>query len=95
VNPLHFRPENDDRVDTSKEDATDWEDNALSNLYAWASWRFVPRWCEQHDHITSRWANAVFTTCPCCMFYRGLSMGIAATSSVLVIIFALMWVLVR
>jgi hypothetical protein len=85
MNPFHFRPDNDDRVDTSQDDATDWEDNALSNTLAWASWRFVPRWCEQKDHPTTRLADALFTTCPCCMMYRGIGVGVLGTlASVLV-----------
>jgi len=55
---------------------TDWEDNALSNSLAWASATFVPAWCQTPTHWTQRFADTLFTTCPCCMFFRGLALGI-------------------
>lgn len=70
---MQFRPEHDPRRDSPVE----WEDNALSNALAWASYRVTPRWCQTEDHWTSRVAQNLFTDCPCCLLFRGVVLGIA------------------
>ena len=35
----------------------------------------MPDWCQTEEHWTSRLVNYLFTSCPCCMFYRGFFFG--------------------
>jgi hypothetical protein len=68
---FHFRPENDTRA-TDGTDPIDWEDNWLSNGLAAASFYLTPKACQTPEHFTSRWTNYLFTTCPCCSYFRGV-----------------------
>ncbi|MGY2987697.1 hypothetical protein [Bradyrhizobium sp. USDA 4508] len=72
---MKFRPGDDPRHDP--EHPVDWEDNAISNTFAWASYKFMPSWCESPEHWTSRTTNYLFTDCPCCLLFRGIAVGIA------------------
>jgi len=69
-----FRPVNDTRVDDAT-DPIDWEDNAVSNAMAAVSFYVTPKACQTPEHFSSRFANLFYTTCPCCMFYRGLTVA--------------------
>ena len=53
----------------------EWEDNWLSNLLAYVSYKFLPNWCQTPEHWTSRVTQYLFTDCPCCILFRGLSIG--------------------
>jgi hypothetical protein len=75
TNPFRYRPKQQPDVDHDGKTVDDWEDNALSNALAWASITFVPTWCQDEQHWTGRLANSLFTTCPCCMVFRGLTLG--------------------
>jgi hypothetical protein len=87
---MRFRPADDPRntiddipgvtVDkTEPGTPVEWEDNALSNTFAWASYRLVPNWCQTPDHWTSRLTQYQFTDCPCCLFFRGITIGLVAS----------------
>jgi hypothetical protein len=80
VSPFAYRPSPDADVDHDG-NVPDWEDNALSNFLAWASTRFVPTWCQHERHWTSRFALTLFTTCPCCMIFRGIVIGFLVSSA--------------
>jgi hypothetical protein len=87
--PLHFRPPEQEDVDHDGHVVDDWEDNALSNSLAWASQTFLKNWCQTPEHWTSRFANYLYTSCPCCMIFRGLTIGfITSTLFWLIILFA-------
>lgn len=73
-NPFTYRPSPDADVDHDG-NVPDWEDNALSNGLAWASTVFTPTWCQNEQHWTARFAASLFTTCPCCMIFRGIAIG--------------------
>jgi len=76
VAPWRFRPENDPRnVGDAEEDRVDWEDNAASNVMAWTSHKVLPNFCQTDDHWTGKLAKVFFTTCPCCMLWRGITIG--------------------
>jgi hypothetical protein len=83
---MRFRPADDPRntiddipgVTTDKTEPgtpVEWEDNFLSNTFAWASYVLVPDWCQTPEHFTSRFTQYLFTDCPCCLFWRGLTFG--------------------
>jgi hypothetical protein len=55
-----------------------WVDNWLSNSLAWASHKLLPGWCHSEDHWTARVTQYLFTDCPCCMLFRGLTLGLVA-----------------
>ena len=75
-NPFRFRPtEPEADVDQDGEIA-DWEDNALSNFFAWASTIFTPTWCQNETHWTGRFAKFLWTSCPCCLLFRGVFLGL-------------------
>lgn len=71
---MRFRPEHDPRQGGPVE----WADNDVSNFFAWASYKFVPGWCQTEDHWTSRLTQSLFTDCPCCLLFRGLGLGLLA-----------------
>jgi hypothetical protein len=75
ANPFRYRPDQQPDIDHDGKVVDDWEDNALSNAMAWASLTFTPNWCQTPEHWTSRFALSLFTTCPCCMIFRGLTLG--------------------
>ena len=76
MNPFRYRP-TDPLVD-------DWSDNALSNAMAY----FSPSgWCQDEEHWTARLTDRLFASCPCCMLFRGLSIGSLVTAAVLIPIF--------
>ena len=69
---MKFRPEHDPHPGSPVE----WADNWLSNTMAYVSVTLVPNWCRTPDHWTSRAAQYLFTDCPCCMLFRGITVGI-------------------
>lgn len=73
-----FRPSDDPRSDED----SDWADNAVSNSFAWASHKFLPAWCQTPEHWTSRFTGYMFTTCPCCLLFRGIIIGMTFTGVV-------------
>jgi len=77
TSPFRFRPP-EPSADTDKDgEVADWQDNALSNALAWASVTFVPTWCQSEQDWASRFANYLWTSCPCCMLFRGITIGLA------------------
>lgn len=85
VNPFKYRPKHGGE-DPDVEDM-EWEDNALSNFMAWMSqqWPFEPM-CNTEQSTTSRIANYLYTDCPCCLFWRGVSVGIFSAVLILFLI---------
>jgi hypothetical protein len=61
---------------TTPNTPVEWADNPLSNLMAYASYKFLPNWCQTPEHWTSRLTQYLFTDCPCCLLFRGVSIGI-------------------
>lgn len=86
LNPFTYRPEET----TEEEGPEDWENNWLSNGFAWFADHVLPRWCKTPEHWTSRIANYFWTDCPCCLFWRsaitGAIFGVAFASVVAYII---------
>jgi hypothetical protein len=64
------------RGDPNPDSPVEWEDNWLSNLAAYVSHHFLPRWCQTPEHWTSRLSAYFWTDCPCCLFFRGVTVGI-------------------
>lgn len=80
INPFTFRP--GPAADTDKDgEIADWEDNALSNSLAWASTVFTPMWCQSDTHWTAKFATHLWTSCPCCMVFRGITIGAVLTTA--------------
>jgi hypothetical protein len=73
---MKFRPGKVPFGDPHPGTPVEWEDNAISNAMAWASYRFTPAWCQSKTHWTSRIAQYLFTDCPCCQLFRGLVVGL-------------------
>lgn len=89
MNPFRYRPSAPDLdVDHDGETVDDWADNPLSNALAWASVNTTPKWCQDETHWSNKIADYLFTTCPCCMMFRGIIIG-AALSSILWLIICL------
>lgn len=81
INPFRFRPDTPDTVPDAQAkeldgDTGEWADNGLSNAMAWGSRAFLPSWCDTPDHWTSRLKDYLDTSCPCCLFFRGLTLGL-------------------
>ena len=81
INPFRFRPETPDNAPEPEADdldggTGDWQDNWLSNAMAWSSRAFFPSWCDTPGHWTSRVTDYFDTSCPCCLFFRGTSIGV-------------------
>ena len=92
--PFTYRPPDQPDVDHDGKVVDDWEDNPVSNAFAYASVTFVPAWCQDEAHWTNRFALWLWTSCPCCMFYRGLAVGIFV-SGVLWLLLLLLYLAVR
>jgi len=103
---VKFRPADDPRntvsdipdvtVDGSEPGTpVEWEDNPLSNFFAWASFKLVPHWCQTPEHWTARLTQYQFTDCPCCLLFRGIAIGYVSGSvlSVLLGLFVCWWLL--
>lgn len=83
INPFRFRPHT---PDTTPEpgakaldgDTGDWADNWLSNGMAWGSRAFMSSWCDTPQHWTSRLNDYLHTSCPCCLLFRGVTIGLVA-----------------
>lgn len=73
---MHFRP-GDLPIGDPSESGTpvEWEDNWLSNLMAFVSYKFLGKWCQTEEHWTSRTTQYLFTDCPCCLLFRGFTLG--------------------
>lgn len=81
INPFRFRPETPGTAaepDAEELDGGtgDWQDNWLSNVMAWGSRVFLPSWCDTPEHWTSRLMQYFQTSCPCCLFFRGIVVGL-------------------
>ena len=94
MNPFHYRPPAPD-LDGDGKTVDEWADNALSNFLAWASVTFTPGWCEQEDHWTTHLMDYLYTTCPCCMLFRGLVLGILGSSVIWLVVSLLLLMIVR
>lgn len=58
-------------------EAIDWEDNPVSNSLAWMSEKVTCKYCKSPEHWTSKLTNYFWTDCSCCLFLRGVIVGIA------------------
>ena len=97
---MKFRPADDPRNkaiegDPNPGSPVEWENNAVSNTFAWASHKFIPTWCQTPEHFTSRLANYLFTDCPCCLMWRGIVVGIALSSVLWLLILLIAWLAIR
>jgi hypothetical protein len=84
---VKFRPEDDPHPNSPVE----WADNWLSNAMAFVSIKLLPGWCQSEDHWTSRTTQFMFTDCPCCLFYRGLVIGLMLVTPFWLAVIALVW----
>jgi hypothetical protein len=76
----------------------EWESNGLSNAFAWASYHVVPTWCQarkDRDHWTVRFVNSLYTSCSCCMFFRGILIGFAASVPLWLLVGTAAWYYIR
>lgn len=76
-NPFTYRPEDVPTFETAPDD---WTDNYLSNFFAWFSITYLDPWCSTPEHWTSRFMHYLFTSCPCCLIFRGVAVGFAVAS---------------
>lgn len=81
INPFRFRPETPDTAADPQAQQLDggtgdWQDNWLSNFMACASRALLPSWCDTPGHWTSRVMQYLHTSCPCCLFFRGIAVGL-------------------
>lgn len=71
TNPFRYRPEET----TEEEGPENWEDNAISNAFAWSADTLLPKMCATPEHWSSRLTQYLWTDCPCCLLFRGMSFG--------------------
>ncbi|MBM3606482.1 MAG: hypothetical protein FJX25_17685 [Alphaproteobacteria bacterium] len=81
INPFRFRPETPSAASEPEAEELDggtgdWQDNWLSNSMAWGSRAVLSSWCDTPEHWTSRCTNYFHTSCPCCLFFRGTTVGL-------------------
>lgn len=72
------------------DDTVEWEDNWLSNSFAWLSQSLFPYWCQRPTHWSSLIANYLWTSCACCLILRGAVVGFffaIIVASILAILF--------
>lgn len=82
MKPFDYRPSEDDKEEL------DWEDNWLSNSLAFASEIVTPKACTTPGSVMARISNYLWTSCPCCLFWRGAVFG-AAIPTIAVALLAL------
>jgi hypothetical protein len=80
MKPFDFRPTEDDKEEL------DWEDNWLSNTIAWLTTQVMPDACSTPGNIMPRISNYLWTSCPCCLFWRGALFGAVAPTIVIALI---------
>ena len=91
---MRFRPGDLPAGDPSEPDSpVEWEDNWLSNTMAYVSHKFLPNWCQTPEHWTSRVTQYLFTDCPCCILFRGLSIGFIFGSSLMTLVVSVLFLL--
>jgi len=74
---MRFRPGDIPEGDpTTPGTSVEWEDNFISNTMAWFSYRVLSSWCQTPEHWTSRVTQYLFTDCPCCLLFRGITVGL-------------------
>ena len=93
---MKFRPTDDPRNkaiegDPNPGSPVEWEDNWLSNTFAWASHKITPTWCQTPEHFTARIANYLWTDCPCCLLWRGLTVGAFVATLIWIVVLAIIW----
>lgn len=49
--------------------------NPLDRLFTWSANTLFPKWCQSENHWTSRLTDYLFTDCPCCLLFRGATIG--------------------
>jgi hypothetical protein len=91
LNPFRYRPQNPTADVDHDGEVPDWEDNWLSNALAWGSTTFIPGWCQNEVHWTAKVTTYLFTSCPCCMFFRGLFFGAIVSVPLWLLILTLVW----
>lgn len=64
---VKFRPSNPEELD--------WEDNWISNVMAYYS-HDIASMCKEETQYSTRFAMYFFTSCPCCLLYRGIFIGV-------------------
>ena len=62
------------------DDEIEYADNFVSNLMADASKTVTPNWCQSEDHWTAKVTEYLWADCPCCLLFRGLTLGMLAGS---------------
>jgi hypothetical protein len=78
TNPFFFRPKTNypSELDYGVvNDEVEWEDNWISNAMAWVSQKLMPTWCATPSHWTSKFSNYFWTSCGCCLLFRGIVIG--------------------
>lgn len=73
--PWNYRPEHRAGFDPAEDE--EWEDNGISNALAYASQTVTPNWCASAEHWTVRLVLYLWADCSCCLFYRGVTLGLA------------------
>lgn len=86
-NPFKLRPEHLPTFETAPDE---WADNWLSNFMAWFSLTVLGPWCSTPEHWTSRLTHHMFTSCPCCLIFRGITIGVFVASIPLLSVIALL-----
>lgn len=71
-----FRPTDVEADPDHDGEVTDWENNWVSNAFAYISVKLMPKWCQNDKHWTAKFANYFWTSCPCCLIFRGITLGI-------------------
>jgi len=79
MNPFKYRPVHlvrDPKLPDAPDDI-EWEDNPISNFMAWFSQtRLLEPMCNEPEYMSSRIAGYLFTSCPCCLSWRWLLVGL-------------------
>lgn len=73
-----------------EEGEPDWEDNPVSNGMAAVSSIFLPRWCKEEGHWTVAISNYFWAECSCCLFWRGVTIGLLLGGGIASIIAAVL-----
>ena len=89
---MEFPPGDPPEGDPNPDSPVEWADNCASNFLAAASKEFTPTWCQTPEHWTSKFTQYLWTDCPCCLMFRGITVGLLLSIPIwILIVVGIVW----
>lgn len=56
--------------------------NPIDRFFTWGADTLLPKWCQSPEHWTAKVSAYLFTDCPCCLLFRGITVGLVIGAAV-------------